>query len=140
LLTAGTDFVATALPSTTDLLETFGVRAGVDAELEDRGFCRAGPACADDFDDSPDDELFDADDPFVPADPVESADATAGTEAIAAPTPRATAEAPTQVNILRWPGVCCFGAVIPPNSAGNIRSPWDSDSNRSVERIAATPR
>jgi hypothetical protein len=132
LLTAAadTDFVETVLSSTTDLLEVFVVRAGVDAEPDDRGFCRAGPACADDFDESPVDELLDADESFEPADPVESADATAGTEAIAAPTPSATAEAPTQVNILRWPGACRFGAAIPPNSAGNIRSSWDSDSNR----------
>jgi hypothetical protein len=100
---------------------------------------RAGPACADDFDESPDDELLDVDDPFAAADPVESADATAGTEAIAAPTPSATADAPTQVNILRCPGDR-FGTAIPPNSAGNIRRSWDSDSNRSIELISATPR
>ena len=84
--------------------------------------------------------MLDADDPFEPAEPVESADATAGTEAIAAPTPSATAEAPIHVNIRSWPDADGFGALMPPNSAGNIRSPWVSDSNRSVEFISATPR
>ncbi|WP_165774084.1 hypothetical protein [Mycolicibacterium sphagni] len=96
----------------------FGLRAEFAAD--GRGFCRAGPACGAEL--SLEDELLDADDPFEAAEPVESADATAGTEAIAAPTPSATAEAPTQVNILRWAGEACFGAPIPPNSAGSMRT------------------
>jgi hypothetical protein len=94
---------------------------------DDRGFCRAGPAFAVGL--SLDDELLEEAEPFEPAVPVESAEATAGTDAIAAPTPRATAEAPIQVSILRWPGADSLGTAIPPNSTGSIRSSWHSDSN-----------
>ncbi|WP_445166756.1 hypothetical protein ACTXG7_23410 [Mycolicibacterium sp. Dal123E01] len=109
--------------------------SAADTVLEDRGFWRAGPAWAADFDESPDDELLDAADPFAPP----SADATAGTAAIVAPTPRAIAEAPTQVSTRTRPGADCLGAAMPPNSAGSMRSSWDSVSNRADELISATP-
>ncbi|BBY62869.1 hypothetical protein MHEL_11120 [Mycolicibacterium helvum] len=133
---AGVALVVTVLSCTAVFLVPREGRTG----LDELGFFLAGPAWAFDFGDSPDDELLDADDPFEAAEPVESAAATAGTEAIAAPTPSATAEAPIQVSTRRCPGADCFGAAMPPNSAGNIRSSWTSDANRSVELIWATPR
>lgn len=46
--------------------------------------------------DEPDDEELDEVEPLEPAEPVVSANATAGLVAIAAPTPSATASAPTR--------------------------------------------
>ncbi|PND56850.1 hypothetical protein CRM90_15515 [Mycobacterium sp. ENV421] len=63
-----------------------------------RTFFFGAAECPVDFDDPPADELLDVEGPLDPAEPVESAAATAGIEAIAAPTPRATADAPSHVN------------------------------------------
>ncbi|WP_431234631.1 hypothetical protein ACQ856_08835 [Mycolicibacterium psychrotolerans] len=63
-----------------------------------RTFFFGAAECPVDLDGPLADELLDVDDPLDPADPVESAEATAGIEAIAAPTPKATADAPSQVN------------------------------------------
>jgi hypothetical protein len=141
-------FLVSVLPSAAFVVVSFVIRAvpaplfvavadvlGGDTVVDDRGCWRPEPACAVDFEESPDDELLDVAELFEPAEPVASADATAGTEAIAAPTPSTTAEAPTQVSIRRWPGADCLGAAIPPNSAGSIRSPCDWESNRAVELI-----
>ncbi|MCB1263458.1 MAG: hypothetical protein KDB56_02490 [Mycobacterium sp.] len=50
----------------------------------------------DDDDDEPEDEDDDVDDPVDPGEPEVSANAMAGIDAIAAPTPNATARAPTR--------------------------------------------
>jgi hypothetical protein len=114
---------ARVLSCPADVVVPLTARAGgLLTVVERRSFVRVGPACVADFDGPPAEELLDATDPFEPAEPVESADATAGIDAIAAPTPSATAEAPTQVNTLRLPGAARFGAAMPPNSAGSIRS------------------
>ncbi|WP_344790539.1 hypothetical protein [Mycolicibacterium pallens] len=66
--------------------------------------------CPVDFDGAPADELLDVDGPFGPAEPVASAEATAGIDAIAAPTPNATADAPSHVN------ACELASAARPNS------------------------
>ncbi|BBZ77241.1 hypothetical protein MANY_25780 [Mycolicibacterium anyangense] len=58
------------------------------------------------------------DDPREPADPVASADATAGVAAMAAPTPRAIAEAVSHV-ASRASGL---RTISPPNSTGSARN------------------
>jgi hypothetical protein len=65
--------------------------------------------------------------------PVESADATAGVPTITAPTPRATADAPSQVRTRMHPGAERFASAMPPNSGGSdftaampIRDPRES--------------
>ncbi|WP_319435464.1 hypothetical protein [Mycobacterium sp. RTGN5] len=96
-----------------DAVVLFVARAGrLVTVFDGRGFVRLGPACAVGFDGPLADELLE---------PVESADATAGMDASAAPTPSATAEAPTQVSTLRCPGATGLGGMMPPNSAGSVR-------------------
>ncbi|BBY60143.1 hypothetical protein MSAR_32790 [Mycolicibacterium sarraceniae] len=84
---------------------------------------RAGPACPVDFDDvrSGDGPLEEADSLF-PVDAPVSAEAAGAVEAIAAPRLSAIAEAPTHVSTRRCPEASDFGAAMPPNRAGSIRS------------------
>ncbi|TGD85486.1 hypothetical protein BayCH28_20885 [Mycolicibacterium sp. CH28] len=123
----------------------FALLADPDVESLDcgRGFDRAVPPPPVDFDDAgPADELLDDAEPLEAAEPPVSAEATAGIDAIAAPTPRAIAEAPNQVNNRSWPDDPDFGVVMPPNSAGSIRRAplaWVTVSSRSIELIGQVP-
>ncbi|WP_431232515.1 hypothetical protein ACQ856_24175 [Mycolicibacterium psychrotolerans] len=101
---------------------------------------RAGPALAVAFDVAPVESLFDDVEPCEAPVPPASADA-AGIVAMAAPTPRATADAPTHVSIRRWPWAPGLAAARPPNSAGSIRN-WPATGTIvwSAELIEATPR
>ncbi|MEZ0359144.1 hypothetical protein [Mycobacterium sp. SA01] len=104
-----------------EFLAPLGLRAACPLAPADRGFCRAVLACPVDFAGPLAAELFVVD-PLASDEPLESADATAGSEAMAAPTPRATAEAPSQVKNRALPVGACLGGVIPPNSAGSNRT------------------
>jgi hypothetical protein len=66
--------------------------------------------CPVDFDGPLGDELLEVDGPLEPAEPVASADAVAGIDATAAPTPKATAEAPSHAK------ACELASAARPNS------------------------
>lgn len=78
---------------------------------------RDDPECADDFDPPAPDDGADELEPAEPAEPAVSAKAT-GIDAIAAPTPNATASAPTRptlLALLEKPDTACFDSPRPPS-------------------------
>ena len=89
---------------------------GVECE---RDSARVGPACAAARGEPVGARLTEVDDPVEPDDSVESAAATAGIAASAAPTPSATAEAPIQAASVERAAV--LGAAMPPNSGESMR-------------------
>ena len=105
----------------------------------DRGFDRVVDAFPVDF--AAPDELLDADGPLAPPELPVSAEAVAGIAAMAAPTPNAMADAPTQVtqvnSTARADGAS--SAVVRRQNDAAVRSRSAADSNASVEFIYTTP-
>jgi hypothetical protein len=87
-----------------------------------------GAICPVDFDGPLADELLEVDGPFDPAEPVASADAAAGIDAMAAPTPKATAEAPSHAKACELPSAARpnstrLNCILPPRA---LRRPFAS--------------